>query len=216
MLTASRWRRKRLFRLIEISSIQIDHGQVAQGPGLGGQILDALCQLEAFGVERRGEFQIAFPGGNEAESGEGERLTCRLTKFSEQPQALLTSGASTLAFSWEGRQEQQDVEQHVGNAARVSDFSPDLQALEIPLQRKLHVPAVMRRGSQIRQGVGPATLIAECLRQEETIGEAALCLFEIAVLQGCCAKIVEERRLPSPIFDGPCHVQRQGVPGLCR
>ena len=185
-------------------------------PGFGGQILDAPCQLKAFGVERRGEFQIAFPGCNEAEPGEGKRLTCRLTKFSEQPQALLTSGASTLAFSWEGRQEQQDVEQHVGNAAGVSDFSPDLQALEIPLQRKLHVPAVMRRGSQIRQGVGPATLIAECLRQEETIGEAALCLVEIALLQRCCTKIVEERRFSSPIFNGPCHVQRQGVPGLRR
>src|SRR5215207_2378244 len=104
-----------VLRLIEISSIQFDHSQIAQCPGLGGLILDAPCQLQAFGVERRGEFQISFSGCNEAEPGEGERLTCRLTKFSKQPEALLTGSASTLALSWERRQEQQDVEQHVGN-----------------------------------------------------------------------------------------------------
>ena len=207
---------QQLFRLIDSSPIQIDHGQIAQCPGLAGQILDAPCQLQAFGVERHGELQIAFPGCNETEPGEGQRLPCRLTKVSEQPEALLTSGASTLAFRREGCQEEQDIEQHVGNAAGVSDVSPDPQALQIPLQCELHVSAIMRCGAKIRQGVGAATLIAECLCQEETIREAALCLVEIALLQSCRTKIVEQRRFSSPIFTGPCHVQRQGVPGLRR
>jgi hypothetical protein len=146
-----------------ITPINHDAGEIDSSARFGFSVVDVLRDAQRIEIARPGAVEISGYGGDQAQTRYGKRFTARIAQGAEVAQARFARGLGAMALGWNWRQEQEDIEEHLGSAQAVLNRGQHLTCLEIPLQRLLGISSIVGGCSQQPDDLGAAPWITQAL-----------------------------------------------------